>query len=444
MTPRVVCPSLLLFASLALLPTSLTAQTSPDKEAAEKEGWSSEWSVKPDPAFAEPAKKGPQGTSPPSLGAEVRPRVEARRTDDTWSEVMSYRVRIDVSGRVGRLEGFVQPQASGVYGLTGTRTPNTPGIGIFQAYLRYGEERLNVQAGRFQLTYGEEVIWSRAEWNQVGRASDAIRVHGVPTKGVEIDAFGAKYADFPDINGITEPAYTFDSYMGAVIVQLKPSLLAPIMHEIDVYALRDHRATPTSYDGPNRDRVSAFGTRLKGKWNTADARLEVVGQTGDNCTLALSNEQSANCVDYEDVRRRRAFMGEAEVGVALIDTLRLELGSIYASGDDESTEDVIEAYDPLYAAAHRHLGLADIFRRTDVFQARTGITFDNKRTMLDLMAHHFWDASFDPRGLEVDVTARYKFKDGLTLQTGFSHLFPTNSDQVAVTWAYLQAIAAFK
>lgn len=435
-TSRAVCISLF-FSTLAIaLPGTLLAQDAPAKG----NGWNSEWSKNPDPV--ESSEDPAESTPPIALGASLRPRVEARRVGTTSSETMSYRARLELTGRTGMLEGFFQPQASGLYGVTGVRNLNTPNLSIFQAYLRYGTDSLNVQAGRFQVTYGEEVVWSRAEWNQVGRASDGIRLHAVPLDGLEIDALASKYTNFPTIANTTLPTYGFDSFSSALIVQLKPELLAPVLKEADVYALRDYRTTLNNFGGPDRDRITAFGTRLTGKWSLVDAKLEVVGQVGDNCTLELTNDQSTNCLG--DEVQRRGFMGETELGFALIDTLRLELGGIYASGDDEATDDIIEAYDPLYAAAHRHLGLADVFRRTDIFQARGGVTFNNKVWMFDAMVHHFWDAGIDPRGLEVDLTLAYTFPEKLKLQAGFSHLFPTTSDQMAVTWGYIQANAAFK
>ena len=105
--------------------------------------------------------------------------ADARRLDEGGlTERTTFRARFGLGVEHQRLSAFFLPQAAGTYGLTGggNRPLTDPNLGLHQAWMRYHGETLWFQAGRFELTYGEERVLARANWNQIGRAWDALRL----------------------------------------------------------------------------------------------------------------------------------------------------------------------------------------------------------------------------------------------------------------------------
>ncbi len=141
------------------------------------------------------------------LGGELRPRAEARtnhhfghgpdhlyhRLPDTADQI-SQRARLGASVRHQQWSALLQIQYASLWGTTGGAELTDPSLGIHQAWLRYtATDWLSIQAGRFEIAYGDQRVLGNVGWHQLGRAWDGLRASIGPFAGVNLDGFVLQY-----------------------------------------------------------------------------------------------------------------------------------------------------------------------------------------------------------------------------------------------------------
>ena len=98
-------------------------------------------------------------------------------------------VHVVVQLQDGRLFGSEQPSA-----VSNTGTPQSQFLDLHQGYLqldRFAFDGLTVQAGRMELSYGDEQMVGQNDWSAFGQAFDLVRIR-FQSGGHSADVFAAK------------------------------------------------------------------------------------------------------------------------------------------------------------------------------------------------------------------------------------------------------------
>lgn len=400
----------LAIASLLLLPLAASAQ--PPEEGAVGEETTDAWQTEPpteptEPApAAEPTEPGPTAEIEPA--AEVEPAEPAPLAEPTEAEppaaapaeaeadedrdddlplalTASFFVRYDLRAgydhvglgaangdrvryrtRFGLIAGpfsisdglelslrFV-PQASGIWYVGGNSLEDV-NLGVHEGLMQLSADAWRLDAGRFEMVYGDHFVIGNVGWHQTGRSFDGLRLHVAPGD-FWVDGFVTLINEGTNTLGDPDPV-AGDTYFAGVYAGL-----GELIHEgfaLDAYllllstagetALVGDPPVATDFDGSNRVTV---GARVKHDVGLLDYRLEAGVQLGKGPAD----------------RTIFAWQGDLEVGVGLLDDmLHLSLEGLYATGDDPDSADTDEAWNQLFPTAHKWLGFADIIGgRTNV------------------------------------------------------------------------------
>lgn len=319
-------------------------------------------------------------------------------------------------GRV-RVSARFEPQAGGAWSSGATLVDAT--LGLHQGFVTIANDRVSVQLGRQELSYGEHLVIGAVPWHQLGRAFDAAKVRvDLGGHGAWLDVFGAQVVELGD-NGFGDgDAFLLGAY-AAVGGLISESL------SLDVYLLEqlrgaEHAGGVTVAPGLHR---STLGARAKQRVGSLDYRAEAGVQLGRTGSVKL-----------------RAFQVDAEAGVTVArEHLRLSVEGFYASGD-RGGAGTNQAWDQLYPTAHAWLGFTDIIGGRSnitgaVFHLQANATSELRFT---LDAHLF--ARPEPNGLagdglaafEADIGARWQIAQGLALRANYS-LFQAFTDAFPVS-----------
>ncbi len=327
------------------------------------------------------------------------------------------------------------PQASGRW-FVGGDTLEDVNLGLHEGLMMLSRPTWRLDAGRFEMVYGDHLVIGNVGWHETGRSFDGMRLHVQPEQGgVWVDGFATIIGE-----GIVTPGDNSfaagDTYFGGVYAGLGGLISEGFA--LDAYALVLATVAETVFEGdppapverPGSARVT-LGSRVKNRSGLLDYRLEAGVQLGD-----AGNDRSIF-----------AWQADLEVGVNLLDDkLRIGLEGLYASGDDPDTADTNEAWNQLFPTAHKWLGFADIIGgRTNITGGVLHLTLKPaQRWTLSLDGHLFVRPEdtrvvnpADPMdvtiiesgmaGVEGDLGAAYSLGEGLAVRTNYS-LFLPNED----------------
>lgn len=199
---------------------------------------------------------------------------------------------------------------------------DTP-IFFHQAYGIYQPiDWFKLTAGRQVLSYGDELIIGQADWNNISRSFDALRIRADYAFGWT-DLFASKLVDLNVTGAGPGDRDFYGIYNGWDLGQY--------LKELDVYGLALHDATNTSPSD-----TLAFGIRAKSKINQFDYRTE----------WTLEAHSSSG------------YQTNVEAGYTLDTAVvpRIAAEYFYASAD----------YNQLFPTAHKWLGYADVLGRRNV------------------------------------------------------------------------------
>jgi len=304
------------------------------------------------------------------------------------------------------------PQVGGFWS-TGGDTLEDPTLGVHEAAVKLSGARGTVEVGRFEMSYGDELVIGAVGWHHIGRAFDGIRVRLSDGKdGAWVDAFATQLTE-GTLGEVTSGALgAQDRYFVGAYSGLGPLVGAL---DLDLYGLSmvspgyvvDESSFPTAVE-------LTVGARLKGKAGRIDHRIEAGAQVG-----VRRVETAALGV--------LAFQGDAELGFTLpvAHGLRLGLEGFYATGD-EPTTDRIESWNQLFPTAHKWLGYMDVVGpRTNVMGGVLHLKLSpTARWSFLIDAHRFY------RPLPAEGTEPYV---GTEIDTGLSFAL---SKAFAVRGAY--------
>lgn len=294
-----------------------------------------------------------------------------------------YRVRfgigtglIDLGSRIKVGLQFT-PQTTGTFGNL-SATPNAPttvmdaNLSLHEGYARVQGLYARVDAGRFEMNYGDSVVIGNLDWNELGRTFDGFRSRfSTSSTSAWLDVFATVLDDGrPDV----VRGQTLDSSPGISLGDLyflgAYAGLGPLVGhglDLDAYALSrvwgDAKEVRLNAQSPvfRREHASdiTLGIRAKQRISAFDYRFEGGIQAGRR-PGAAPTATTQNPPSTVDSVRARAFHGDLELGANMAaDKLRIGAEVIYASGDDAKTKGKNEGWDELYPTAHRTLGLSD-------------------------------------------------------------------------------------
>jgi len=361
-------------ATLLALPVSVLAQPPADQDiwqtgTADEEV---DTSVAPEPSEpvdtappepveppAEPAGAGASAAVPLDVTASFFVRYDLRAGYDNVGlaaaegDIVRYRTRFGLIAGPLELDESLQltlrfvPQASGIWYVGGNALEDAE-LGLHEGLVQLGGETWRLDAGRFEMVYGDHLVIGNVGWHQTGRSFDGLRLHLEPgdlwvdgfftligegslTPGDQDPLAGDTYFAglYAGLGGLIEEGFALDAYVLLLSSVGETALVGDPPMEVDV-------------DGSNR---VTLGSRVKHDAGLLDYRLEAGIQLG-----SAPADQSIF-----------AWHGDLEVGVQLLDdALRVAVEGFYATGDDPDSTDTNEAWNHLFPTAHKWMGFADI------------------------------------------------------------------------------------
>jgi hypothetical protein len=297
------------------------------------------------------------------------------------------------------------PQAAGVFGSLPSTIADAS-LGLHEGYLRAGGKYVRVDAGRFELNYGDSLVLGNLDWNEIARSFDGLRtrVSKSPTSAW-LDLFATVVKE-----GRQQPiplvkAGDGDQYFLGAYAAFGPAIKAGL--DLDLYFFTqlwtESQQVGTTTGTYKREGAAQFtlGARAKQKVKFFDYRFEGGVQAGKRgadlaAIPAMVTPMTVTEVKATDVL---AYHADLELGLALVrakapaagapapapgappppDRLRVSLEGLYASGNDAKSTDKNEGWDELFPTAHKFLGLSDAFvlggqKRTNVASGVLHIT----------------------------------------------------------------------
>ncbi len=363
---------------------------------------------------------------------EEQENKDLNKTIPDYRSFTGSRFWLEARLRKGEKVFYLQPQFSHIWGQEegGTAVSGgslNPKLFIHQAYMSapiVEGSRTHLMLGRFELSYGDELILGALFWSHVGRSFDAAKVYWEIAEN-RLDVFSSRLVDRTVTSGLGDKVLNGMYWSG----RLDPSIFS----EIDVYLLNLNDSTQL-----DRVDVYALGLRSKGTGELLSQRVEAT---------------------YEDVDQQNEFQIDAEVGLKMQDFGRLTLNGFMAS----------KGFNQLFPTAHKWLGITDVVSRRNIqgYQLRLE-TPTSTRSQLELAYFVFerTDRSapfYDYSGIEIGLNSSnrsksigtewdliWSFKESkeLSYQLGLASFNPgafleNNERNRIINFAYLQALMMF-
>lgn len=372
-----------------------------------------------------------KGDTKLTLGAELRFRAETRdpspavegADSDTFS---TGRFRVNFDAMLNpNVRAFLQLQETVVTdGATSTES-------IHQAFgeLKGLGGMMDLQVGRFEMIYGDELHVGQGDWGNTGRSFDGIRLHRMddsywvdvfmtqPVEGQAVNvgldqAFGGVYGGVPGDGWSAE---------GYVLV-------------------RD-----TRNDGGTGDDDMTIGGRFT---------MKTDGGLGIKAEAATQSGDHAGGLDAA------GMMVMTDVGMKVNADLNVGINVLYASGDDDATDSDNDAFKILYNSPHKILGSQDLVLMTNVLDAQLYAGYAVSEKWKLYSALHWMELAEDTGalpdlkggwtaaagesdlGIELDVSLRGPVMEDTDLWVGVSQFMAGDAiangdDQL---WAFAQLI----
>lgn len=352
--------------------------------------------------------------------ASLRPRLELRSghlfgeeaADVLYGpkvdsmDLFSQQSRVGVSLNHGQVHSRATVQFAQVWGAPVNTQLHPFPIQLYEGFIDYAFlSNLKLQAGRFEIAYGEERVLGSVGWSQVGRTWDGLRLKVGFGEDHFVHVFGARHID----GGAGTEALVGDAYLSGVYSRF--GKLGPVA-ELDIYALADTHFSDFDTDAAHQEMLFTFGVRSKTVVKAWDLVVEAAIQGGTRCLrdvdgVCLSESQDAF-----------AWFAEAQSGYKFGQT-RTFVGGSVASGDNPDTE-TNEAFDQLYPTGHAHVGWMDFFPRSNIVDIYAGVNTKFEWMSFTLKLHEF--QRLEPEmvrlGNELDFQLTIPLSDSVAVDAG--------------------------
>ena len=359
---------------------------------------------------------------------------------------------------------YVEGRDSSESGDDRNPNPEADAFDLHQGYITIGNPKefpLSLKVGRQELVYGDERLIGNADWGNIPRTFDAVKLRYEGKHGW-IDAFTSRpiladdhsfnlnneYETFSGIYASTKtliPKQESQAYFLARNVEEK----SPFAHEKDV---------PQAGGASPRD-IYTVGMRIKSlpnQFSGWDYGAELMGQFGryEDAAKTLAAQRAKKSLSHEAYA---AYVGLGYTWTNCSFTPRVGFEYNFASGDSDPTDKDHGTFDNLYPTNHKFYGLADFVSLQNIHNVRfMSSVAPFKNFTLSLDYHLFWLAdtadsfytvggarrgsatppaapagkgygineSYDNfLGSELDLVATYKIKPWAIAQIGYAHFF---------------------
>ncbi len=381
------------------------------------------------------------------ISGELRMRGEARNNADFNSDRLDGTAKVLNRMRLGFLRQFdhgllvfAQLQDSRIWGEEGSSLTPLDAVDLHQAYLEIDHPAklpFLIRLGRQQLSFGSERLVGSYDWDNVGRAFDALnmefgqekqklnlwlaqtRDHNAPTVARNQE-FGGAYFSSPRLLPMT-----FDAYM-------------LVLYDARNFESVADPADPGDQAEPKKSlTLYTFGARLSSpREHGFHYDIEGAYQTGQRGFRDISAYGIALNAGYTWEQRWRPT---------------IHAGYVFGSGDHDPNDEKSETFSNLFPDAHRHLGAMDYAGWSNISAVKLGLTI-SPRENLSIGADSHWlslaeeqDAWYRAGGFnigtppefyrravpgagkrlgnELDIYATCLYREHLDLQLGLSKFF---------------------
>jgi hypothetical protein len=372
-----------------------------------------------------------------SLSAELRPRFEYRHgfgklvfADDEPDVFVSQRSRLNLNYKHDNIRFGLSIQDVRVWGDMPQLAASSGSVMFHQAWGEYlFNEQLSVKFGRQELVYDDARIFGNVDWAQQGRAHDLLLVkfegnskihiglafnqHREPAAGTSYSLPGYKSMQFLWFN------HNFETTGLSFLV-----LNNGIQHN---YSQNNNELFKTVYSHTIGGRL----TQKAGAWTMHAEGYYTTGKDGND------NDMDAKLYKLGG---RYAF----DSGFGLL------AGWEYLSGTSQEENPqaagfVNRSFNPFYGTNHKFNGHMDYFyvgnhiNSVGLSDIHAGVFYSRNKFSTNVTAHFFSAAAnvLDTQaavmdktlGTELDFSINYKLADQLTLTTGYSQMFGTETLQ---------------
>ncbi|MFC2084811.1 alginate export family protein [Bacteroidota bacterium] len=348
----------------------------------------------------------------------ARSNVDNRdfNSDTDFFTFNELRTRVNVGIEASRgISGFFQIQDSRIFGSEPSTLSDTKNLDLHQGFIkvkRVFNLPVDVKLGRMEVKLGNERLVGAVGWSNVGRSFDG-SILTLRTNPVDVHLLGFH------LNESFKTADSLDAYFGGVWADINTVR----KYDISLFILNE------SVWRTNNCRYTV-GTYIKGDLGSFSHEAEFAFQFGDmeagNATNNISALMFAFNANY-------VFRSRVKPTISA--------GIDFLSGDNDTSDDEVKAFNTLYATNHKFYGYMDYFINVPVNSLNLGLMdihgkfylFPWKATKLGINAHMFNSvedytlvsgSKANDFGLEFDFFGVYKYSENLTLQAGFSIFSP--------------------
>lgn len=388
------------------------------------------------------------------LFGEVRVRGEAERPAalDSLDAFTLLRSRIGLDARLSpQARVLLQVQDARTFGEEASTLDGSANrLDMHQAWLQYrlrGRTGVTVRAGRQQLSFGNERLVGAADWTQIARSFDGLRVSAGPGRGGRggwaVHTFATNVRERGRRHTGVQPDRGDHLFAGAFIEAGR----------VELFTYHDMEASYRSYTDVDR-------TTLGGRLDLSLPRVITASAEG---AWQAGNQVPAGAPS-QDIR---AWMLAGRLGLetGLPFVARLGAGMDILSGDRDPADGTYRAFNTLYGTGHRYHGYLDLFldpagrtQERGLIDGMASARLALPGTIaLDVDAHAFWlhqELAASPDrfiGWELDLTLPVSLGEGQRLQLGYSlfrngvaaPLIGLGADGRTAHWGYAQLAFSF-
>ncbi|MBN4047066.1 alginate export family protein [bacterium AH-315-P13] len=370
------------------------------------------------------------------LSAEVRPRYENKHgyqtlinTNAEGTNFVSQRTRLNFGFKNENLKLYISMQNVRVWGDVSTLSSNDKAIALHEAWAEaILDTKISLKLGRQEIVYDDHRIFGNVGWAQQARSHDAFLFKYKPNENNKLDIGFALNADSQSgidnlySNAAGYKAFQFVWYHG----DFNKFGLSVLMLNTGIEYL-ENIGLPN--EGQTINYMQTVGSRMTYKVGKFDTNASVYFQTGKSLDMDVSASYFAGNIGYK-----------------LSDNFKIGVGLEYLSGKDQDDLDTdVKSFAPLFGTNHKFNGWMDYFyvgnHANSVGLTDVNLTFAYSKDKFSAkIIPHFFSAAADvfdgtekmenKLGTEIDLTLAYKLTKDITLSTGYSKMFATDTMEI--------------